>query len=146
VSGRAGRAEKPGQVFIQTAMPEHPVMRALIRGDREGFVREELLQRESFGQPPYGRLAALILSSRDEAGLKDHARRLAGVAPQSDRVRVLGPAPAPLYLLRGRRRIRFLLQGPTARDLQSYVRDWLAQIKIPGSLRQAVDIDPYSFM
>ncbi len=146
VAGRAGRGEKPGRVLLQTYDPDRAVMQALVSGDRDAFMAAEADDRRAMGMPPFGRLAALILSSRDQAALNAKAQELARQAPHRDGVLVLGPAPAPLALLRGRHRLRFLLK--TRRDTapQPIIRAWLKGIKFPGDLRLQIDIDPYSFM
>ena len=146
VAGRAGRGEKPGWVFLQTYDPDRAVMQALKSGDRDAFMAAEAEDRRDSGMPPFGRLAALILSSRDEGAVTAKARELARAAPQREGVSILGPAPAPLALLRGRHRLRFLLK--TRRDIapQTVVRAWLKGQKFPGDLRLQIDIDPYSFM
>ncbi|MBL8708096.1 MAG: primosomal protein N' [Rhodospirillaceae bacterium] len=146
VAGRAGRGEKPGRVFLQTYDPDRAVMRALKSGARDAFMAAEAEDRREAGMPPFGRLAALILSGRDEAAVTARARDLARSAPHRDGVTVLGPAPAPMALLRGRHRIRFLLK--TRRDIapQAVLRAWLKGQKFPGDLRLQIDIDPYSFM
>jgi primosomal protein N' (replication factor Y) len=146
VAGRAGRAERPGRVLVQTYMPEHPVMQALIGGDGPGFYRNEAAEREAAGWPPYGRLAALILSGPDEAAVVAQARALAARAPRGADFTVLGPAPAPYARLRGRFRHRFLVRARKSVDLQRLLRGWLAQVPEKSSVRVAVDIDPYSFL
>lgn len=145
VSGRAGRGEKPGRVYIQTYMPEQMVMKALIANDRDSFLAAETRERERAGMPPFGKLAALILSSTDELKLDMFCRSLAQQAPRFDDIRILGPAPAPLAFLRGKHRRRFLIK--TGRDiaLQKFLNDWLAAIKVPGGVQLKVDIDPQSF-
>ncbi|MEE8506942.1 MAG: primosomal protein N' [Kiloniellales bacterium] len=145
VAGRAGRAERPGRALVQTVEPEHPVMQALASDARDRFLEIEAEVRAHAKLPPFGRLAALILSSPD-AGLLDAAcRALARAAPRADGIEVLGPAPAPLAVLRGRHRCRFLLK--TRRDIapQGVLRAWLGPIKLPGKVRLQIDIDPYSF-
>jgi primosomal protein N' (replication factor Y) len=145
VAGRAGREERPGRAMLQTHMPEHPVIQALASGDRDRFVAAEMAARESAGWPPFGRLAALIVSGRDEAATDAVAQALARAAPAIDGLRVLGPAPAPLSLLRGRFRRRLLLRGRRGLRIQDIVGDWLARVPVPSSVRVQVDIDPYSF-
>ncbi len=145
VSGRAGRAGKPGHVCLQTYAPDHPVMQALAAGARDAFMAAEAESREAAGMPPYGRLAALILSGPDPAAVDAHARRLARAAPDDPALRVLGPAPAPMSLLRGRHRRRFLLQAPKKYALQAAIRRWLATVPEPAAVRVQVDMDPYSF-
>jgi primosomal protein N' (replication factor Y) len=146
VAGRAGREERPGRVLLQTYNPDHPVMRALADGARERFLQEESDQRRAGGWPPFGRLAAIILSAPDAAQVDAAARALARSAPRRDGIRVLGPAPAPLALLRGRHRRRFLIKGPQDTALQPYLREWLAAVSLPRPVRVQVDIDPYSFL
>jgi primosomal protein N' (replication factor Y) len=146
VSGRAGRAERPGRVMLQTYQPEHPVMKALAAGDRDRFMAEEIVLREVGVWPPFGRLAALILSSHQEAQVEAVAREIARVAPQDSAIRVLGPAPAPLAMLRGRHRWRLLMKTTRSVKIQEVLREWLGRVKIPSSVRLRVDIDPYSFL
>jgi primosomal protein N' (replication factor Y) len=146
VAGRAGREDRPGRALLQTYLPEHPVIQALASGERDRFVATELAARESAGWPPYGRLAALIVSGADEAATDAAARALARAAPSTAGVKVLGPAPAPLSLLRGRYRRRLLLRGTRDIRVQDVLADWLARVDIPAAVRVQVDIDPYSFM
>ncbi|MBV9116649.1 MAG: primosomal protein N' [Acetobacteraceae bacterium] len=146
VAGRAGRAEAPGRVLLQTFSPEHPVIQALISGDFEGFVAREAAERRPGHWPPYGRLAALIVSANDAASADQLARALGRAAPSGPGVAVLGPAPAPLSILRGRHRRRLLLK--TRRDIavQPLLRDWIAQVPVPRGSRVDVDVDPVSFL
>src|SRR6185437_175059 len=147
VAGRAGRTEGRGYGFLQTHQPNHPVMKALIAGDREAFYASEIAARESAGYPPFGRLASLVISAGEKPSAEGYARRLAAIAPQADGVRVLGPAEAPLALVRGRYRFRLLVKSPRAFDLSAYLREWLADAPKPkGDLRLEVDIDPMSFL
>lgn len=146
VSGRAGRAERPGRVLIQTFQPEHPVMRTLVSGDRDGFIALETEARQIGGWPPFGRLAAIIVSSRDSRVADDLSRALARCAPNTPDIRVLGPAPAPLSLLRGQHRRRLLLKASRDVSIQPVLRNWLDQIKVPANARIRVDVDPYSFL
>jgi primosomal protein N' (replication factor Y) len=146
VAGRAGRAEAPGRVLLQTFSPEHPVMRALVEGDLEGFIAREAEQRRPGHWPPYGRLAALIVSA-DASHVADHvARELGRTAPRGPGIDVLGPAPAPLAILRGRHRRRLLLK--TRRDVavQPILREWLEKVPVPRGARVEVDVDPMSFL
>jgi primosomal protein N' (replication factor Y) len=145
VSGRAGRAERPGRVFLQTWQPEHPVMRALCQGDRDGFITREAEMRRACAMPPFGRLAALVLSGPDAGLLDGFAARLSRAAPRGEDIHILGPAPAPMALLRGRHRRRFLVKAPRGASLQTILRDWLAGSVPPSGVRVQVDIDPYSF-
>ncbi len=146
VAGRAGRAERPGLVYLQTFMPEHPVMKALVSDDRDRFLAAEAQSRRAGGWPPFGRLAAIILSGPDAGSADRAARDFAKAAPHLEGVEVLGPAPAPLERLRGRHRRRFLVKAPRNANLQTVLRDWLARAKPPSAIRIQVDVDPYSFV
>ncbi|MDW7552461.1 primosomal protein N' [Azospirillum brasilense] len=146
VAGRAGRGERPGRVMLQTYMPEHPVMQALAAGDRDGFYQLEAEMRLEAGMPPFGRLAALIVSGEDAAAVEKLSIALGRAAPRSDTVAVLGPAPAPLALLRGRHRRRLLLKAPRTVQVQPLIARWLEQVDIPPNVRVQVDVDPYSFL
>lgn len=146
VSGRAGRGEKPGRVFIQSHDPDAPVIDALVRGDVHGFYEAETDARREAAMPPFGRLAAIIVSSEKEADAKEAAARIGRSAPKVDNMIVLGPAPAPLAMLRGRHRLRLLVHASRAIPLQDIVRDWLGGVEWPKSVRVAVDVDPYSFL
>ncbi|MGA2893719.1 MAG: primosomal protein N' [Xanthobacteraceae bacterium] len=147
VVGRAGRDAGLGRGYLQTHQPEHPVMRALIAGDREAFYSAEIAMRESAHYPPFGRLASIVVSGPDQHDTQSHARALARSAPQHDDVRVLGPAEAPLALVRGRHRLRLLIRAPRGFDLSAYMREWLAAApKIKGSIKLDIDVDPQSFL
>ena len=147
VTGRAGRVLTAGRGFVQTYMPEHPVMQAIISGDREAFLAREIRQRQSAQLPPYGRLAAMIVSARDKELAQLYARDVARHAPPAPRIEVLGPAEAPLAVIRGRHRWRLLVKAPRELDIQAYLRAWLGSLpKPPADLRLTVDIDPYNFL
>ena len=147
VVGRAGRAEGRGRGYLQTHQVEHPVMRALVACDREAFYASEIAAREAAHYPPFGRLAAMVISGDDKSATQAHAQRLARAAPQDDCVRVLGPAEAPLALIRGRHRFRLLIKSPRNFDLSAYLREWLAAAPKPkGKIRLEVDVDPQSFL
>ncbi|WP_372708107.1 primosomal protein N' [Brevundimonas sp.] len=145
-TGRAGRADRPGRAILQTWTPEHPVLMALAAGDRDAFVEAEMAEREAASLPPYGRLAALILSGENGAAVEATASAPAQSIPNAERLEVYGPADAPLALVRGRRRKRLLVRADRDVDLQGFLRAWLARVKIPGSVRLTVDVDPYSFL
>jgi primosomal protein N' (replication factor Y) len=146
VTGRAGREEGRGVGYLQTHQPEHPVMRALVVGDRDAFYTSEIDLREKTHYPPFGRLAGLLISAGERPTAESYARRLAAVSPLADEVRVLGPAEAPLAVVRGRYRFRLLVKSPRAFDLSGYLRDWLAAAPKPtGNIKLDVDVDPQSF-
>jgi primosomal protein N' (replication factor Y) len=146
VVGRAGRQEGRGIGYLQTHQPDHPVMRALISGDREAFYKNEIEQRERTGYPPFGRLAALIITANERREAESYGRALANAAPKNEQVRVLGPAEAPIAVVRGRHRFRLLAKSPRSFDLSAYLRGWLANaLKPRGNVRLEVDVDPQSF-
>ena len=147
VTGRAGRALTLGHGMVQTYMPEHPVMQAIISGDRAAFLEREIRQRQLALLPPFGRLVSLIVSARDRELAELSARDIALRAPAARRIEVLGPAEAPLAVVRGRHRWRLLVKAPRELDVQAYVRAWLAALPKPAAdLRLTVDVDPYSFL
>jgi primosomal protein N' (replication factor Y) len=146
VAGRAGRGEKPGRALIQTYLPEHPLMQALREGDRDGYLGQEKLIRENAGLPPYGRLAAIIVSGSEASETERFAAAIARQAPLAEGVTVLGPAPAPINLVRGRHRWRFLVKAGREVNIQNFLRQWLKDVKPKGSLHLAIDVDPYSFL
>jgi primosomal protein N' (replication factor Y) len=122
-------------------------MKALIASDREAFYATEIELREKTHYPPFGRLASLLISGSDKHATESHARRIAAAAPHDDAVRVLGPAEAPLALVRGRYRFRILIKSPRSYDLSIYLREWLAKApKTKGSIKLEVDVDPQSFL
>ncbi|MFN5106846.1 MAG: primosomal protein N' [Bradyrhizobium sp.] len=147
VVGRAGREQGRGVGYLQTHQPEHPVIKALIANDREAFYASEIDIRERTGYPPFGRLASLIVSAGDRPTAEGFARKLAAVAPLDERIQVLGPAEAPLAVLKGRYRFRLLVKSLRNVDLSQYLREWLeAGPKTKGNLKLEVDVDPQSFL
>ncbi|MEP3723105.1 MAG: primosomal protein N' [Parasphingorhabdus sp.] len=146
VAGRAGRAEKPGRVYVQTRMPNAPVIQALIKNDREGFYAAEIESRRQAHAPPFARWAAIIVSSEDNQEAMETARLIGQTAPKLDGFSVYGPAPAPLAMLRGRHRHRLLVHAMRSVDLQNIMRDWLEKLEWPRAVRVGVDVDPYSFV
>ncbi|WP_245866852.1 primosomal protein N' [Oceaniglobus roseus] len=147
VAGRAGRADKPGLALLQTYQPEHPVIRAILAGDEERFWAAEADERRHAGVPPYGRLAGIILSSPNVQEVFDVAADLArrDQPLRAIGAQVFGPAPAPIARIRGRHRVRLLVKAEKAAPLQGALAAWLAQVRLPSSLRLSVDIDPQSF-
>lgn len=146
VAGRAGRADKPGRVYLQTFQPEHPVMQTLRRDDRPAFIRQQIHERQPAHWPPFGRLAAVIVSAADEAEATAAAATLGRAWRDVAGVTLLGPAPAPLFRLQGRFRFRFLLKAPRTLAIQKVLRGWLGTVRVPGSVRVQVDVDPYGFL
>ena len=146
VSGRAGRADRRGRALLQTWVPDHAVMQALTSQDRDSFLAAEMAERQAAGLPPFGRLAAIILSSGNPQALDAYAQALAAAAPNAEGVEVYGPADAPLGLVRGRRRKRFLVRADRNVDLQAFLSTWRARARPPASVRVVIDVDPYSFL
>ena len=147
VSGRAGREQSMrGRALLQTHQPEAPVLTALRNGDRDSFLAAEAEGREQMGFPPYGRLAAIILRSASEQALKEMANAHKAAIPSADGVEVWGPAPAPLYRLRGEARMRFLVKTRRDVNIQAFLATWLSRTKLRGPVRRSVDVDPYSFL
>ncbi|MFM9934614.1 MAG: primosomal protein N' [Novosphingobium sp.] len=146
VAGRAGRSAKAGLVLIQTRHPKAAVIAALASGTRDAFYAAETEARREAGAPPFGRWAAIIVSSEDEAEAREAARAIGGTRPELADVLILGPAPAPLALLRGRHRYRLLIAARRSSEVQKVIRAWLDPLRFPPGVRVAVDIDPYSFV
>ena len=122
-------------------------MAAILGGDRDAFIAQEIRNRQAGMLPPYGRLAALIVSARDKGLAEQAARKITSLAPLAERISVLGPAEAPLSVIRGRHRWRILVKAPRDLDLQTYLRAWVAEIPpVKGDLKLSVDIDPYNFL
>ncbi|MCL6684239.1 primosomal protein N' [Sphingomonas alba] len=146
VAGRAGRGDKPGRVLVQTHDPEAGVIAALVSGDIAGFYGSETEARRDAAMPPFGRLAAIIISAEDAGEAEAVARRIGNAAPRVEGMAVFGPAPAPLAMLRGRHRQRLLVHAARSLDVQDVIRDWLAELDWGSKVRVAVDVDPYSFL
>jgi primosomal protein N' (replication factor Y) len=147
VAGRAGRSDKPGVAVMQTHQPEHPVIRAILAGDEEAFWEAEAVERKAAGVPPYGRLAGIVLSSTDPQEAFDVGQTMArNCLPLTNiGAQVFGPAPAPIARIRGRHRVRLLVKAQKSAPIQAALGEWLAQFKLPNSLRLSIDIDPQSF-
>jgi primosomal protein N' (replication factor Y) (superfamily II helicase) len=146
VSGRAGRGDKHGRVLVQSHEPGARVIQALVAGDAESFYAAETDARREAGMPPFGRLAAIIISSENQAEANEIARMIGRAAPSHEHMAVFGPAPAPLAMLRGRHRFRLLVHAARTVPVQDIIRDWLGALSWKASTRVAVDVDPYSFL
>jgi primosomal protein N' (replication factor Y) len=150
LSGRAGREATRGAVLLQSYQPTHPVMQALLSGEREAFLAAELAARENAQMPPFSRLAALIIEGEKEEAVMKTARQLAAAFPESRtpnaQTHLLGPAPAPLYRLRGKYRWRLLVKAGRKVNVPELVRNWIVSIKPPSSVRIKIDIDPVGFL
>ena len=146
VAGRAGRANRPGRALVQTYDVENAAMIALAEGDRDGFLEVERMVRAELGLPPFGRMAAIILSAPSAEGVHAAGMEIAKAAPNGADIQVFGPAEAPIAILRGRHRRRFLITSPRDVDLSAYMAAWKTRLKLPANVRVSIDIEPYSFM
>jgi primosomal protein N' (replication factor Y) (superfamily II helicase) len=157
VTGRAGRGDVAGKGLVQTHDPGHPVMKAIVSGDAERFYAEETEMRRRAQLPPFGRLAGIVVTAADKAAAEAHGRALARTGFQLvaearpedrwDGVSLLGPAEAPIALIRGKHRFRLLARGPREANLQGFLRSLLANgPKERGGVRVGVDVDPVSFV
>ncbi|MEN8723346.1 MAG: primosomal protein N' [Alphaproteobacteria bacterium] len=146
VAGRAGRAEKPGQVWLQSYDPDHPVMKALGSGDAQAFQMIDAQERQQLGMPPFGRLAGLLLTGPDRGRVEDAAREMARAAPRGQGISLFGPAEAPIAMIRGRYRMRLLLKTTLDIRIQPLLATWVAAVKLPSNVRLQIDVDPHDFM
>jgi primosomal protein N' (replication factor Y) len=146
LAGRAGRGERPGRVVIQTYHPDHYAIQAALRQDDEAFAREEMRFRRVFHYPPYTRMVQLLVrdKSRDKASSLIHGLAADLAAhPLSRRVRITGPAPAPLERLRGEWRFQLLARSADGRALHKLMREVLPEN--PG-YDLVIDIDPQQLL
>ncbi len=147
VTGRAGRTGLKSLGLLQTYQPQHPVMQAIVSGDAEAFYEREINERERAALPPFGRLASIIVSADTRQDAEGHARGLRNAAPRIDGISILGPAEAPLALIRGRHRFRLLVHGRRNSDMQSFLKAMIAAgPKERGSVSVQLDVDPQSFL
>ncbi|MDW5317915.1 primosomal protein N' [Rhizobium sp. PL01] len=147
VTGRAGRTGLKSLGLLQTYQPQHPVMQAIVSGDSDAFYEREISEREKALLPPFGRLASIIVSADTRSDAEGHARGLRQAAPKVSGITILGPAEAPLALIRGRHRFRLLVHGRRNSDMQAFVKTMMASgPKVRGSVSVQLDIDPQSFL
>ncbi|AGA65173.1 Helicase PriA [Liberibacter crescens BT-1] len=147
VVGRAGRFGLTSLGLIQVYDPEHPVMQALVSGDSKAFYECEIYERKKALLPPFTRLAAVIVSSRDRQEAEIYAQELRKNSPKASGILVFGPAEAPLALLRGLYRFRLLIHGTRQASLQAFIKAMLLHSpKKPKSVNVQFDIDPQSFL
>ncbi|MDZ4762291.1 MAG: primosomal protein N' [Alphaproteobacteria bacterium] len=146
VAGRAGRADRPGRAIIQTYAPDSPAIAMLATGDRHGFMSLEMEMRQQMGYPPFGRLGAVILSGASSEQADEWSMTFGAAAPNVAGVDVWGPAPAPIGVLRGRHRRRFLVRSDRNVDLSAFLWAWKVRVKVPPSVRVTLDVEPYNFM
>ena len=146
VSGRAGRENKKGMVLIQTYDPKNQVIEALKKNNRDNFLTIEKDFRKVANLPPFGRLVSIIISSKDQYKLERFGNTLKDIAPNFENISILGPAPAPIFYLRGKFRYRFLIKTKKEINIQKVIKIWLQNTKIPSAIKLVIDIEPYSFL
>ncbi len=146
VAGRAGRGDRPGEVMIQSAFPENPLLASLVTEGYEGFALRALAERRAAGLPPYSRLALLRADSPGRGEVFDFLSRAAATREGlSGDVQLLGPAPAAMERRAGRYRAQLLVESPTRPALQSFLDRWLPRVESlpqPRRLRWSTDVDP----
>lgn len=145
VAGRAGRADKPGEVLIQTHHPEHPVLRQLLAGDYAACAASLLAERHAAGLPPYQHLALLRAEAVQRAPALAFLEAAAAQAGQPAGVSFAGPAPAPMERRAGRYRAQLLLSSASRAELQAFLAGWVpALAELPGTrrVRWSIDVDP----
>lgn len=146
VAGRAGREGAKGAVILQSYMPDNNVMQALKSWDRDGFISAEMLSRQQNSMPPFARFAAIIISGKEESAVINIARQIAQRTPSHKDIKVLGPVPAPISVLRGKFRYRILIKSPRNTNVQNLLKTTIGSMQIPSGIKVKVDIDPYSFL
>mgnify|MGYP002624052220 CR=1 FL=1 len=146
VAGRAGRGGKSGEVIVQTLYPENAVLQALVDNDRNRFMELEKQTRQMLKMPPYGKLAAVIVSSERANLAEKIAVALGKTAPNTEYITTLGPAPAPVFMLRNKFRFRLLLKTVRNVNIQEVLKLWMQKVNVPNQVSIEIDIDPYSFM
>jgi len=151
VIGRAGRGDAPGRVIVQAQSGDHYAIQCAVRHDDYAFYRQELEFRREVGYPPFSFLACLGFSGTAEKPVAEHAEAMARMLLQLKRekglrVEILGPAPAPLYRLRGRFRRQILLKAVTRNDLRRLIVAWQHNRTPASPIREYVDIDPVDML
>jgi len=151
VAGRAGRAERPGRVVVQTFVPDHYALAPVASHDFESFYREEIEHREALGYPPFAALTRVVLQAEDLDQAREAAETLARAArseiPDGARVELLGPAPAPIAKLRGRYRFMLLLKGDDDALIRRVSRAILkASKQLPRAVQTALDARPVNML
>ncbi|WP_039458574.1 replication restart helicase PriA [Candidatus Jidaibacter acanthamoebae] len=146
VSGRAGREVEKGVVIIQTYEPESALLKNLSNGNSEKFYEAELNDRMEADMPPYSKLAIITLQSISEQACLDTADQIAVHIPETGNITVLGPSPAPIFMLRKRYRYRFIVKSAKNINMQKIIAHWLSKINLSPRVKLKIDIDPYSFL
>ena len=145
VAGRAGRAERPGEVLLQTHHPEHPLLTTLLQGGYPAFAALELAQREAAGFPPFAHLALLRAEAQDEGAWRAFLGAARALLPAEPALRVHGPLAAPMPRRAGRARGQLLLASAQRPHLQARLGDWVPRLHaLPEArkVRWSLDVDP----
>lgn len=145
VSGRAGREEKQGKVYLQTYEPENNVLQAVKNYDRESFISHELEIRKKGDLPPFSKFVAIIVSAQDNIKALEFAREVGKHLIQTDEVKILGPAEAVYHELRSWFRYRFLIKCGKNYNIGHYLDKPFESLKTPSHARLKIDIDSYNF-
>ena len=146
VSGRAGRVKQESKVKIMTYMPDHPLLQSLKNNQKQEFYNAELTIRNSTRMPPFARLVAIIVSSKNRKLLNECSQKLALINNFPKDVELLGPIEAPISRMRQYYRQRFLIRGPKNCNIQLYIKRWLDSLKLPPQIRITIDVDPQNFL
>ncbi|RTK93341.1 MAG: primosomal protein N' [Rickettsiales bacterium] len=141
VGGRAGRADKKGLVILQTYLPEHNVIKAIIDNKEDEFIQNELLSRKASEMPPFSKVASITIAGKDADKTKEFAKAFASYAPRSS-ARILGPTEAMMYKLSGKYRYKILVIAAKNFNLQKYLKLWQETFKLPSAYQIKFDIDP----
>lgn len=144
VAGRAGREKKPGEILVQTFKSEHPLFQALLANNSENFVNLEIETRKNQQLPPFTKYAAIIISGKNKKKTENIAKLFRKTCPKN--IKIFGPAPAPIFMIRGKVRWRILLKSNHKNALNSEISTWISQLKIPPDIKITIDIDPITFL
>ncbi len=145
VAGRSGRDKLKGEVILQTYNPNNKILQHLVRGNYADFVKEEFSLRAQLNFPPFGKLAAIIISCKNQQQLDSFANELYLNIPKEKDYDILGPVNAPIYFLRSKYRKRFLIKTSMDKNIQKILHQWLLNLHIPSYIKLQIDIDPISF-
>lgn len=146
VAGRAGRAEWPGHVYLQTMDPQHGLFQALAQYDWTGFVHDELRQRKDSGLPPETRMTCVTVSGACQWAVKESALRMGATVPHAPGITVLGPSPALVNPLRNRYRWHTLVIAPRHVPVQHFLTQWMGVLSLCKGTRVTIDRDPHDFL
>jgi len=144
VAGRAGRSDKPGEILIQTFKSEHPFFETLKKDPSANFMEMEVANRKKMKLPPFTKFASIIISGTNRELTEKIAKKLRSTCPKN--IYIFGPAPAPMFVLRGRVRWRILLKSFDKKALNTEISSWITSVNVPKNVKIQVDIDPVTFL